>query len=207
MVACDLISDLIFKTENSHTGLKKLNHASNIAYHCGRMTTYVILAALFSSLLNLAYLFLPIRSFIVAPLLASAGFIFLVIAFPKIGQFFPWIARIQLSPPYRVVSSMLKKLSGEAGIFQQYILGMVLGLMPCGLVVSALMAATAAPSVTQAAFGMAFFALGTMPALLALQYSGASLQKAFPRSMAVFTQVMLVWSSLWLFTIAGYMLI
>lgn len=187
--------------------LKKLNHASNIAYHCGRMTTYVILAALFSSLLNIAYLFLPIRGFIVAPLLATAGFIFLVIAFPSLGRLFPWLAHIRVTPPYRVIKTALDRLSGDAGLFRQYLLGMILGLMPCGLVISALMAATSAPTIYEAGFGMALFALGTIPALLALQYGGTSLQKAFPRTMAVFTQVMLVWSSLWLFTIAGYMLI
>jgi hypothetical protein len=187
--------------------LKKLNHASNVAYHCGRMTTYVILAALFYSVLNLAFLFLPIRSFIIAPILASAGLIFLAIAFPKIGSFFPWVSRIQVTPPYKAVSNLLTKISANNGLTSQFFLGMILGLMPCGLVVSAIMAATTAPSIYEAALSMSLFALGTIPALLALQYGGIKLQKTFPRAIAVFTQIMLVWSSLWLFTIAGYMLI
>jgi sulfite exporter TauE/SafE len=55
------------------------------------------------------------------------------------------------------------------------LLGVLNGLLPCGLVTSALMGAVSMGTPTEGALFMAFFGLGTMPLLLALSIAGVSL--------------------------------
>ena len=69
--------------------VEKFKHAMLLPYHFGRITTYIFLAVLLASVLNIAFLFLPIRSLIVAPVLMLAGVLFLISAFPKLTVFFP----------------------------------------------------------------------------------------------------------------------
>lgn len=145
------------------------------------MTTYVGLAVLFSSVLNLAFLFLPVRNFVVAPLLMLAGVIFFVNAFPGLLNVFPWAGRIRISVPYRFISGAVSKLSDNPGPFKRYGLGVLLGFIPCGLVVSALMAASTAQSALGAAFAMGAFALGTIPALI-LTAAGGTLSRRYIRA-------------------------
>lgn len=178
-----------------------------LPYHIGRLTTYIILAVIFSGILNLAYLFLPIRSFIVAPLLMIAAVGFFVSAFQKLAQMFPWFPLVKMLLPYRWFSSAIKGLARNGSYLKQYGLGVVLGFMPCGLVISALLAASSAPSMGQAALAMAAFGVGTMPALIALSIGGGVLKRKFPIAMGRITQAMMVWSGLWLVALAGYLLV
>tara|TARA_A100000164_G_scaffold287329_1_gene260325 strand:+ start:397 stop:1116 length:720 start_codon:yes stop_codon:yes gene_type:complete len=184
----------------------RLKDSALIPYHMGRVTTYITLAILLSSLVNIAFLFLPIRSFIVAPILMLSGILFFMTAFPTLGQFFPWLVRIKIALPYKWLMRGFDILGKKQTLLSQYFTGTLLGLMPCGLIVSALMAATMAPSAAQAGLAMASFGLGTMPALITLAFSGQFLQQKYPRAMQRITQIMMVWSGVWLFTIAGMML-
>lgn len=187
--------------------LSRFKDTALIPYHLGRITTYIALAVLLSSLVNIAFLFLPIRGFIVAPVLMTAGLIFFITAFPKLGQAFPWLVNIKFSLPYTWLARGFARLSQKQNITAKYTMGILLGFMPCGLIVSALMAATIAPSVAQAALAMGAFGLGTIPALMSVAFGGQYLQQKHPRAMQRATQIMMVWSGLWLFTIAGLMLI
>lgn len=188
-------------------GLTRLSDSLLIPYHLGRITTYVLIAAFLSGVLNLAFLFLPVRGFVVAPILMLAGLIFLVSAFPAMARIFPWAARIKITVPYRFLSSAVAKLSGKKGALPKYSLGLLLGFMPCGLVLSALLAASTAPNAFQAGLAMAAFGAGTMPALIVTAISGRALQAKYPQAMKKVTQGMMVWSGLWLFALAGMVLL
>lgn len=85
-------------------------------------------------------------------------------------------------------------------------MGVLLGFMPCGLIVSALMAAATAPSAIEAGVAMAAFAAGTMPALIAVAFGGRALRTRFPRAMHHVTRGFMAVSALWLFLIAGLFL-
>lgn len=187
---------------------QKLCRACQLPYHFGRITTYVFLAVLISTVFSAAFLYLPIRSFVVAPLLCVAAVIFLVSAFPALITMFPWAGSLKFSfLPGKWFSWGLKKLSGKTGIARQYVMGLLLGFMPCGLVVSALMASSAAPSPVGAAGAMAAFGLGTMPSLIGAAIGAQKLKSLFPATMKNVTRGLMAWNAVWLFAMAGLMFI
>jgi len=183
--------------------LQKLSGALLLPYHLGRITTYTALAMLLASVLNLAFLFLPIRSLVIAPLLMTAALIFLINAFPDLKKYFMWLDVLNVRTPYHWISNAFQVLSQKRSLISQYLIGILLGFMPCGLVVSALMAASTASSVWSAGFAMAAFGAGTIPALVMMAFFGQSLKMKFPKTMQRVTQGMMVWSAIWLFLMAG----
>jgi len=166
-------------------GIEKMREAALLPYHFGRLSTYVFLSILIYSVLNLVFLYLPVRSYLIAPILMTAGFIFLINAFPNLSKFFKWAGVIKISLPYRLVS----------------------GFMPCGMVTSALMASATAPTVMKAAIAMAAFGAGTIPALMMTAFGGQALRLKYPSAMPYVTRGMMIWSSASLFIIAGMLLI
>lgn len=183
--------------------VEKTKGALLIPYHLGRISTYTVLAILLAAILNLAFLFLPIRSFIIAPILMTAALLFLINAFPNLKKYFPWLDVFNIRVPFAWISSAFQKLSQHKNLLSQYLIGVMLGFMPCGLTVSALMAAAVAPSALEAALGMMAFGLGTMPALILTGLFGQGLKTKFPTTMQHVTRGAMVWSALWLFLIAG----
>jgi sulfite exporter TauE/SafE len=187
--------------------LEKFSRIGLFPYHLGRITTYVFLAFLFSGLLNLAVLFLPERLLIVVPLLVLSGLIFLVNAFPQLATIFPWASSIKISLPYRwIVAATSRPLSSNP-LLSRYLVGVVLGFMPCGLVVAALMAAASAASGWQGALAMAAFGVGTMPALLLTALAGRRLMLKFPALSEKLTKGFMAVSAVWLFAWAGLILL
>lgn len=179
-----------------------------LPYHLGRMTTYVFLGMIFYSLVNLAYLFSGIKNLIAAPLLVMAGILFLVNAFPKSASFFPWASKISYGfAPIRFLQNMIAILCNGKRFYQRYMLGVLLGFMPCGLVIAAIMAAATAKNVGVAAAGMAAFAAGTMPILMMIGIGGTSIKVKYPNFAQKFSKAALLGSSLWLFMLAGTMIL
>ncbi len=176
-------------------------------YHFGRITTYVCLAVLLSTVLNIVFLYLPIRSFIIAPILMVAGLVFLSQAFPRLVKFFPWVSSIKLSFPYLWVQKIFGLLSNQPTPLKTFMMGIVLGFMPCAMVTSALLAASTAQNIFDAGFSMFAFGLGTVPALVITSFAGQALKIKYSRAMPYIIQAMMVWSGVWLFIIAGKILI
>lgn len=186
--------------------IKKLRSALLFPYHLGRMSTYVVLAVLVSSVINLAFVFSDLKAIIAAPMLMLAGVIFLISAFPKLSIVFPWAVNIQAVAPYKVITRFSSRLMDNPNILKRYGLGVLLGFMPCGLVVSALLASATAPTVLQAALAMGAFTVGTMPALILIALGGHALKTKYPKVSARAMQGAMVISSLWLFVLAGAMI-
>ena len=71
-----------------------------------------------------------------------------------------------------------------------YLIGFLNGLLPCGMVYLALTSALATQSVVQGAVIMAFFGLGTMPALIMVaiggQYMGRTIRSRLQALVPVF---------------------
>lgn len=194
---------VLAQTDDEMPSLKRLGGALLLPYHLGRMTTYVVLAALLSSLVNLAFLFSDLRAALSALLLMLAGSLFLVSAFPKFSALLPWSVRLQITAPFTLIMKGAQSFMRARNPFKKYILGVILGFMPCALVVSALMAASTAPSVFSAAVAMSAFALGTMPALFMVSLGGHTLKARYPKFSTRFSQGALAISALWLFVLAG----
>ncbi len=185
------------------TVLQRIAGVALIPYHLGRMTTYIAMAVLLSSVLNLAFLFQPVRLYIVTPMLVSAAVIFLVNAFPQALKIFPWAARISLPVPFRVLQKIYGVLIKRKTLVSGYLTGVLLGFMPCGLVVSALMASASAQNILGSALAMAAFTFGTVPSLVMVALGGSYIKRRFPVLEKKVTQGLMVCSALWLFIVAG----
>lgn len=189
----------------SQTGeMTKIRDVALVPYHLGRMTTYVLMAVLVYSLVNLVFVYSDLKSIVAAPMLLLAGTIFIVSAFPQLALLFPWVSRFRM--PY----FFLQKISGQISnthFLNRYALGILLGFMPCGLVVAALIASATAPSLGMAVLSMVAFTAGTIPALILVAMGGSSLRQKYPKFSLRFSQIAKVTSALWLFSLAGTMIL
>ena len=186
--------------------VNKLSSALLLPYHLGRMTTYVFLAVLLGGFVNLAFLFSDSRASLTAPFLLLAAIIFLVTAFPVLGRVFPWAVNLQVARTFGIISKFTSRLMHNPSIIHRYALGILLGFMPCGMVVSALMASSMAETPLYSGIAMGSFALGTMPALMMVGICGDTLRSKYPEFFSRLSQGALVFSSIWLFFLAGAMI-
>lgn len=201
-----MCSPFVLAQTSSAPQLKRISDSLLLPYHLGRMTTYVVLAVIFSSVLNLALLFSDARALVTGPLLLLAGLLFLASAFPAIGKVFPWALKVQLLPPIAFFGNLVGRLASDANMLKRYFLGVLLGFMPCGLVVSAILAASTAETPVQSALAMGGFALGTMPALMFVGLGAKSVLRKYPNISTRVSQGAMVVSSFWLFALAGLVL-
>lgn len=186
--------------------VSKLSSAMLLPYHAGRMTTYVALAVLTNTVLNLAFAASPLKAVIAAPMLMLAGIIFLVSAFPKLTAIFPWALNLGIRLPSDLINRGSKRLLTNPDILKRYMLGVLLGFMPCGLVLSALLAAATADHAWQAGLAMAAFAFGTIPALVIVAMGGNTLKTFFPRVSAYVFRGVMAFNGIWLVIMAGLLL-
>lgn len=191
----------------SQTGeFKKVSQGLLLPYHLGRITTYVLIGLLFASVLNIAYLFMPIRNAIIAPLLFVAGVFFMVNVFTKLKRVFPWADGLRIKPIEKIVSRHIGQLSRDATPLKRYFLGLILGLIPCGLTLAAYLAAASAPNLYMTFLSMLAFGFGTMFALVMSTVTYASFSRKYPEKMHKITNFITVLSGLWLFAMAGFLL-
>ncbi len=147
---------------------RRLAGAALLPYHLGRTTTYTILGAaaggataVFASTTGFAWLSALLLAAAAALLLAQAcGLAF--------GGSAAWSGTL---------TAMAGPLSRSQGAAGRYGLGVLLGLLPCGLLYGALAAAAGSASAMAGALAMLAFALGTMPALIAVGWGGLLLRR------------------------------
>jgi hypothetical protein len=72
---------------------------------------------------------------------------------------------------------------------------MVLGLLPCGFLYAAVVAAAASGSPLVGAAGMAAFGVGTIPALLAVGLAGRAAGRRFSRAAFIAAPVLMVFNA------------
>jgi sulfite exporter TauE/SafE len=86
----------------------------------------------------------------------------------------------------RAIQRLYKRVSSERRTSRHhFVLGVLNGLLPCGLVTSALMGAVSAGSPVGGAAFMAAFGLGTMPLMLAVSIAGVSLSCTLRKRLRV----------------------
>lgn len=179
----------------------RLQGAALLPYHAGRLTTYAVLGALAA---GVSARFRAEAWFqnMAAVLLLAAAFLFLVTAFNLLPArwtaFLPRLPEVALRP--------LRGLFAAPVGWRGYALGLVLGLIPCGLVYAALMTVAATGDPLAAALGMGLFALGTVPALVVVGMGGRFLMTRWRRALGTVTAPLLVFNSVALFMMAGGLL-
>ncbi len=153
---------------------QRLAGASLLPYHFGRLTTYTVLGA--------------IGGAATALFAATTGFAWLSAALLVLGALLMILQAIGLalgnaSPLSRLVTRLAVPVSASRHPLARYALGLVLGLLPCGLLYGALAAAAGTGSTRGGAVAMLAFGVGTAPALIGVAWLGLLLRRRL-RSLA-----------------------
>lgn len=146
--------------------------------HAGRVTTYAALGLLFGAFGQ--------TLFTLDKLQAALSILFGVIAFYLASAF------IGLTPSPELLFSGLTQRWGRAirafktaSLRTSYLLGLLWGLLPCGLVLTALVAAMASGSILLGGLMMLVFGIATIPSLFAVKWlAGKPLSRIFSRGLA-----------------------
>ena len=151
-----------------------------VPYHLGRATTYAALGAVAAQLSGALSLRWDLR-WISFALLAAAAVFFTVQGLRGLGVPLPRLVSRDPSgegPVARALGSLAKPFFQNPTGWRGYALGLVLGLLPCGLVYGALAAAAATGTIWGGALAMTAFSLGTMPALAGVGIAGQAAGRA-----------------------------
>lgn len=137
-----------------------------IIYHLGRVITYSV----FGAVLGMAGKGLLINVQQDVSIILGV-MILLTVALP-LGLKSRWERISPLRSVYLFVKNKFSVLLLKRGQLALFSLGMLNGLLPCGLVYTALVGATALADIRQSTIFMALFGLGTIPALVVVGISG-----------------------------------
>lgn len=146
--------------------------------HAGRVSTYALLGALFGVFGQTLWSFDKLQ--------AALSILFAILAFYMASAF------IGLTPSPELIFSSLTQRWGRAirafksaSFFSPYLLGLLWGLLPCGLVLTALLTALTSTSAMQGAFNMLVFGIATVPSLFAVKWlSEKSNSRTWSRGLA-----------------------
>lgn len=147
-----------------------LNRKSNwslslgiVAYNLGRILTYTTLGIIVGNI------GLTIETFgIMQWISILAGIGLILFAWKKvIGRLLPFSGNSKITS---FISKSIGKVMRSQSSFKLPLLGMLNGLLPCGMVYVALTNAILAGSPVNGALSMLFFGIGTIPAMFAIAY-------------------------------------
>ncbi len=128
-------------------------------YHVGRATTYAIMGALVG---GVGQLFLP-KDLGVWPALISGSVLVLVF----LAQSFPTVLQNNRFPASSIAGFFRSFLKMDS-VFSRFFMGMVNGILPCGMVYSALAVAILYHNALYSGLFMFLFGIGTSPLLVLL---------------------------------------
>ena len=154
-----------------HNGFVKL--ILILSYNTGRIITYTVfgvIAGLAGETLLLA------TSGRVLSITAGILVIFSVIMILPAGR------KLPVLPAFRNLSGALADILGGRKKQGLFMIGLLNGLLPCGLVYMALTAAVAQGSIVEGAVVMAAFGVGTLPVMMAVPFAGSLISLRFRRA-------------------------
>lgn len=139
--------------------------AAQAWYHAGRLLTYVLLGAAagaFGGLVQQAGAFVGLQR--TAAVVAGAALV--------VSAAGSLVAAAPFTAPARLLSRVTGRLSARMP-GHPLLLGLVLGLLPCGLLYAAVVAAMTRGGAPDGAIALAAFGLGTVPALVGIAAADA----------------------------------
>ena len=147
-------------------------------YHVGKILSYSILGIL----LGLFGSQFPVFGFqrnisIVLGVTMLLYVLYVFVLKPRHIQWWP------LSSVYNLIVQKLSKLFKSNSIFSFLMIGMLNGLLPCGMIYLALSSSLATQNILHGGLLMAFFGLGTVPALMMVAIGGQYMGFAFRRKI------------------------
>ena len=140
-------------------------------YHCSRILVYSLLGV-FSGSIGAA---ISLAGFQQWMSIVAGAFLLLLFFIPKIKT----LLEKKLNSPVNKIYSSVGKYLFKPTFSSLALMGLVNGILPCGMVYVALVASTAAGSVGGSMMYMAFFGLGTLPLLLTCSIGISLLGNAF----------------------------
>jgi len=162
--------------------------ASHLAYNFGRVTTYTVLGGIFG-FAGQVLAFTPTTKGL---LFVLTGILMILAGLSLIGNFkFLNSAEWSVSK-YPWFQNSFKKLMSDRSYSSFYLLGLLNGIIPCGLVYSFAIFAASTADPFAGALVMATFGLATIPALFFLGFITKLLQKGSLRSTMMKLASMLV---------------
>ena len=144
----------------------------HLLFHLGRVTTYGIAGGVVGasgSFVRIAAWVAPFQQL----LLATTGLLIALMGM-SVGGWFPWARRVEGTGPFGGALAGIARRAAEAGgPGAAFPLGMAAGLLPCGLVYTALLSAARSgmeagspvEGFVRGSLAMAAFGAGTVPAL------------------------------------------
>ena len=130
----------------------------SLTYNIGRILTYVVLG----SLVGLIGSSISLAGYQRGISITAGVLLLIIVLIPK-----KWESSVSNIPLFNIVSLVFKKLFGKVigkkTISSIFLMGLLNGLLPCGLVYIALTASIASGTVAGSAMFMMFFGLGTLP--------------------------------------------
>ncbi len=170
--------------EGTGNALARLSQGLLLPYHLGRLTTYSLLGAL-AGAVGQDIVVLTRWHWLLPLFLAGAALLFLI---RGLSALLPGRSHAGAVIFGRGAGNLLAKLAGPLfaapGPARGYLLGIVLGLLPCGFLYAALAAAAGSGSALHGALAMAAFATATVPALVIVSVAGTTVLRNW-RSRAV----------------------
>ena len=162
---------------------------THLAYHGGRVATYALLGALTGAVGQVAGSLGPARW----ALQGVAALLLLGLGLARLGMVRepPWLRSFT---PARLpgFGRAWASARGAGGWGSVLALGMLMGLLPCGLTLAALGRTLALGSAALGALGALLFGLGTLPALLLLGTAAGALLKRHRRAADLLSGMILV---------------
>lgn len=147
----------------------------NAAYQGAKVVSYMLVGLLLGAVGS----FLNIGAFRPYIMFVAGGFM-IVLGLGMTGRF-PWAARLTPRPPKALMNALLKlrrRASAEADLGETHLatpifFGLITGLLPCGPLMAAQVSAAASGSALDGSLGMAAFAVGTAPLMVAFGTAGS----------------------------------
>lgn len=157
----------------------------NIAYQGAKVVSYMLVGLLLGTLgsaLNID----AARPYI----MFIAGAFMIVLGLGMTGRF-PWAARLTPRPPRILMNALLKLRRkatadaevGESSLATPVFFGLITGLLPCGPLMAAQVSAAASGSAIDGGLGMAAFAAGTAPLMIAFGTAGSMIPRQWKQRM------------------------
>ncbi len=163
--------------------------------HLGRLTTYTILGLFVGTLgqmVGTALPSLPVFQGVLAMLLAGMALYFGLALLGRVPS--PELLFGKMTQRWgRAMRRATTKTSPRASSrwTTPYLTGMLWGLLPCGLILTALLPAAAAADPWQGALRMAAFGLGTVPTLLGVRWlAQKNYARTWPRNAAAVVMIL-----------------
>lgn len=141
-----------------------------LSYHCGRIVIYTLFGALAAS--ASAWLFSDQLLWLMNSLMIIAGALFIISALT------PRQTHCHCPTPLRPLRQKIDSLSHTGLVY--FMRGILMGFMPCGMVIAVLMLVATLHDTTKAVLLMLIFGLSTLPLLQLTGFGALRLSRLYP---------------------------